>query len=187
MTESRLERYRDLVLRWNRRVALVSRRTPEESLGRLIRHSVQGAGALPPGLKRLIDVGSGAGLPGIPIALLRPEIEVRLVERGANKCVFLREAVRTLDLDNAEVVEYSFETGMIAGERPVAVTALALGGYLELAGSVGAELQEGDGMLLFVRRRLAEEIAEELGGALISWERLSGRERTGVAWIKKGP
>lgn len=57
---------------------------------------------LPPGSVRIVDIGSGAGFPGIPIAILRPDCEVALVESNKRKSVFLREATR--ELSNTKVI-----------------------------------------------------------------------------------
>ncbi len=180
----RLETYRRLVLRWNRRLALVSRGAPEEALDRLTGQALEALGALPTGLRTLIDVGSGAGLPGIPIAIARPGMAVRLVERGENKQLFLKEAVRTLGLENVELVHESFGPEVVRGPRPLAVTAVGLGGYIELASSVRPRLKAGDGLLLFVGRDLAEGIARHVGGVRLDWRRLRESDKTGVAWIE---
>ena len=109
---------------------------------------------------------------------------VRLVERSANKQLFLKEAVRTLGLKNVELVHESFGLEMVRGPRPLAVTAVGLGGYVELAASVRPRLKAGDGLLLFVGRDLAEGIARDVGGLRLDWRRLRGSDRTGVAWIE---
>jgi len=57
---------------------------------------------LPPGAQRVVDIGSGAGFPGIPIAVFRPDCEVNLVECHQRKAVFLREATR--ELSNVKVI-----------------------------------------------------------------------------------
>ena len=184
--DERLEAYRRLVLRWNRRLALVSRRGPEKALDRLIDQALQALEALPAGVRTLIDVGSGSGLPGIPIAIARPGMTVRLVERSANKQLFLKEAVRTLGLEGIELVHESFEPKMVRGPRPLAVTAVGLGGYVELAASVRPRLKAGDGLLLFIGRDLAEGIVQDIEGLQLDWRRLRGSDRTGVAWIEAG-
>ena len=72
--------------------------------GILVRHFVESIGcaqALPSGIATLLDFGSGAGFPGIPIALCRPEIAVTLAESNGKKAAFLREAVRVLRLSAA--------------------------------------------------------------------------------------
>ncbi len=91
-----LAEYGNLLLRWNARTNLTAIRTPE---GVLQRHLVECAAAarlLPADIGTLLDYGSGAGLPGIPIAILRPEIQVTLAESQARKVAFLREALRVL-------------------------------------------------------------------------------------------
>jgi len=185
MIEIALDDYRQLLLRWNKRLALVSRRTERESIERLIRHSLKAEEMLPERIAVLVDIGSGAGFPGIPLARKRPRLKVRWVERGAKKCVFLREAIAKLNLENTTVYENAFELDMLGEDKPVAITALALGGYEELAKSVADSLRAGDGMLLFVKKDVAEGIAEILGGAEILWKLLGGGDRTGAAWIEK--
>ena len=92
------EAYLALLLRWNTRLNLTAIRDQEGILSRHFVESIACAHALPEGLRTLLDFGSGAGFPGIPIALCRPEISVTLAESQGKKAAFLREAVRTLDL-----------------------------------------------------------------------------------------
>ena len=98
----RLSDYLDLLLKWNARTNLTAIRSPEEIVQRHFGESL--FTALHIGEPdTLLDLGSGAGFPGIPIALLRSEIQVTLAESQNKKASFLREAVRTLNLSNAEV------------------------------------------------------------------------------------
>jgi 16S rRNA (guanine527-N7)-methyltransferase len=96
------EDYLSLLLRWNARVNLTAIRDEEGILRRHFVESIACARALPAGIRTLLDFGSGAGFPGIPIALCRPEIAVTLAESQGKKAAFLREAVRVLGL-NAQV------------------------------------------------------------------------------------
>jgi 16S rRNA (guanine527-N7)-methyltransferase len=92
------EEYLSLLLRWNARVNLTAIR---DEVGILRRHFVESiacARALPTGVETLLDFGSGAGFPGIPIALCRPEIAVTLAESQNKKAAFLGEAVRVLGI-----------------------------------------------------------------------------------------
>lgn len=98
----RFERYLSLLLKWNARTNLTSVREPDEIVRRHFVESIFAAERVPPEVKTLLDFGSGAGLPGIPIAICRPEITVTLAESQGKKAAFLREAVRTLGL-KAEV------------------------------------------------------------------------------------
>ncbi|MGB9407525.1 MAG: 16S rRNA (guanine(527)-N(7))-methyltransferase RsmG [Terracidiphilus sp.] len=93
---SRFESYLSLILRWNARVNLTAIRDEEGILSRHFVESIACARALPAGIQTLLDFGSGAGFPGIPIALCRPEIAVTLAESQGKKAAFLREAVRLL-------------------------------------------------------------------------------------------
>ena len=94
---SQLEQHHDLMMRWNQRMNLTSIRTVEEGVTRHYCESlfVGSRLNLPQG-STLVDVGTGAGFPGIPIAILHPEFKVSLVESHQRKSVFLREATRQL-------------------------------------------------------------------------------------------
>jgi 16S rRNA (guanine527-N7)-methyltransferase len=110
-----LSTYLDLLLKWNARTNLTAIRDPEEIVRRHFGESLFAARHLDPatpeaGTSTLLDVGSGAGFPGIPIALLCPDIQVTLAESQSKKSSFLREAVRTLNLPNAEVWAARAET-----------------------------------------------------------------------------
>jgi 16S rRNA (guanine527-N7)-methyltransferase len=93
----KLSLYLDLLLKWNDRTNLTAIRTPEEIVTRHFGESLFTATLLGP-TPTLLDYGTGAGFPGLPIALLRPEIAVTLAESQNKKVSFLREAVRTLGL-----------------------------------------------------------------------------------------
>ncbi len=93
---SRFESYLSLILRWNARINLTAIRDEEGILSRHFVESIACAHALPAGIQTLLDFGSGAGFPGIPIALCRPEIAVILAESQGKKAAFLREAIRVL-------------------------------------------------------------------------------------------
>ena len=103
-----LSTYLDLLLKWNARTNLTAIRDPEEIVRRHFGESLFAARHLNPTTPApspvtLLDFGSGAGFPGLPIALLRPDLQVTLAESQNKKAAFLREAVRTLNLPNVEV------------------------------------------------------------------------------------
>lgn len=93
--------YLDLLVKWNARTNLTAIREPEEMVRRHFGESLF-AGAQIAGRvgkdASLLDFGSGAGFPGLPIQLLLPEVRVTLAESQGKKASFLREAVRTLGL-----------------------------------------------------------------------------------------
>ncbi len=109
-----LARHWTLLERWNQRLNLTAVRRLEEAIPLHYCESVFFGTLLPRETVRIMDVGSGAGFPGLPIAVVRPECEVWLVEANARKCVFLREAVRVMELENVRVVEARAEE---LGER----------------------------------------------------------------------
>ena len=92
-----LSTYLDLLLKWNSRTNLTAIRDPEEIVRRHFGESLFAAQHLG-NPNTLLDLGSGAGFPGLPIALLHPEIHVTLAESQNKKATFLREVVRTLNL-----------------------------------------------------------------------------------------
>src|SRR6266851_4493562 len=93
---SRLSTYLDLLLKWNARTNLTAIRDPEEIVRRHFGESLFAAQHLDPATPTLLDFGSGAGFPGLPIALFHPGIQVTLAESQNKKAAFLREAVRSL-------------------------------------------------------------------------------------------
>jgi 16S rRNA (guanine527-N7)-methyltransferase len=102
--------YLDLLQHWNRAYNLTAIREPGEMVARHLLDSLAIAPLLPTCATRLIDVGSGAGLPGIPLAVLYPEREVHLLDSNGKKARFLFQAKTTLGLDNMEVHHTRAET-----------------------------------------------------------------------------
>ena len=97
-----LEKHFDLLNRWNRVLNLTSVKRPEEIVERHYCESLFLATHLLHGSLRISDIGSGAGFPGIPLAIARPDCSVILIESHQRKSVFLREAAR--ELANVSVI-----------------------------------------------------------------------------------
>jgi 16S rRNA (guanine527-N7)-methyltransferase len=97
-TALKFEDHLSLIVRWNTRLNLTSLRTEDAIIINHLCESIACANAIPSGVATLLDFGSGAGLPGIPIALCRPEIAVTLAESQNKKAAFLQEAVRVLGI-----------------------------------------------------------------------------------------
>jgi 16S rRNA (guanine527-N7)-methyltransferase len=98
---TRLSNYYELLLKWNDRLHLVAPCPPEEFATRHVLESLMLLPHLPPNA-RVVDVGSGAGLPIIPCLIMRADLRATLVESSPRKAVFLREALR--DVDSREPV-----------------------------------------------------------------------------------
>lgn len=102
-----LSDYLFLLNKWNSAYNLTAIRDTEAMVGKHILDSL----AILPWLKgkRIIDVGTGAGLPGIPLALARPEIDFVLLDSNGKKTRFLNEVKRMLHLKNLEIVQFRVE------------------------------------------------------------------------------
>jgi 16S rRNA (guanine527-N7)-methyltransferase len=103
-----LERYLDLLEKWNR----VYNLTAIRERSRMVTHHLLDSLAVLPHLRgpRVLDVGSGAGLPGIPIAIAGPALQVTLLESNHKKSAFLTQAVAELSLANVQVVTERVES-----------------------------------------------------------------------------
>lgn len=107
-----LERYYTLLFRWNAKINLTSRLEPagqDESIDRLLIEPLVAARHIQPHVRSLIDIGSGGGSPAIPLVLATPRLHLRMVEAKTRKAVFLREAIRELQIGRAEVETSRFE------------------------------------------------------------------------------
>jgi 16S rRNA (guanine527-N7)-methyltransferase len=107
-----LNAYFELLRKWNRKVSLTALPVDEvgdEAIDRLLVEPVLATKYLPTGEITVLDVGSGGGSPAIPMKLAAPRISLRMVESKTRKAAFLREAVRTLDIDRTTVDAVRFE------------------------------------------------------------------------------
>ncbi len=146
--------------------------------GILSRHFVESiacARALPVGIATLLDFGSGAGFPGIPIALCRPEIDVTLAESTSKKAAFLQEAIRVLDItakvhsQRAELLPDLFDC----------VTLRAVD-RMELAVRAAAKLIRPGGWLALMTTRNEVARLQDAAGSSFIWPKmvpLPGEER----------
>jgi 16S rRNA (guanine527-N7)-methyltransferase len=97
--------YLDLLLKWNAKTNLTAVRDPEQILARHFGESLFAAEHLLAGepARSVIDLGSGAGFPGLPIAIYAPQAQVTLIESQNKKATFLKEVARSLPLKNVTV------------------------------------------------------------------------------------
>ena len=162
--------YLALLDRWNRTYNLTAIRDPGEMVTRHLLDSLAMhpfVGVLGDSGGHLADLGTGPGLPGIPLAIAKPQLQVTLVESNGKKARFLREAVRTLGLANARVAEARVE----ALQEPGAYGAITARALDTLAGiiRVGGHLLKPGGKLLAMKGiRPDEEIAALPAGWTVS-------------------
>lgn len=148
--------YLDLLLKWNAKMNLTSVRVPEEMIARHFGESFFAANKLLSAKQGLsvIDLGSGAGFPGLPLAIFAREAQVTLIEANGKKAAFLNEVVSAAKVANVRVVRqrgesYSASADLVimraveafARSLPVAVSLTKAGGRLGLmigASQVGA-------------------------------------------------
>ena len=104
-----IQQYTKLLQQWNEKLNLTAIRDPLEILHRHFCESMFGAVAGKVEFGRLADIGSGPGFPGIPLKILRPQLELFLVESNIKKGTFLAEVLRELELANARVLISRYE------------------------------------------------------------------------------
>jgi 16S rRNA (guanine527-N7)-methyltransferase len=101
--ESQLNSYLDLLVKWNRKINLTSEKTPSEILYRHIFDSLQYARVISLS-DQVMDIGSGAGFPGVPLKIVYPHLNLTLVESQRKRCSFLEAVVSNLNLQDTRVI-----------------------------------------------------------------------------------
>jgi len=150
-----LEEHYHLLLRWNRKINLTRITNVQDAVRYHYCESLYLATRLPAGLLRIADIGSGAGFPGIPVAIYRPECTVHLVESQQRKAVFLREAARQLAnvrvfAQRAETITGSYDWTLSRAVRPADVLKLKLAPHVGVLGAEGESLPWGEKRALFL-------------------------------------
>ncbi len=107
---TKLVDYYEVVLKWNKRISLTTVTEPKPFAQRHLGEAIFAANLLQGSITEFWDIGSGLGIPGIPVAIVRPDLDVRLVESNRKKAIFLEEATEGLRLDRVKVINARFET-----------------------------------------------------------------------------
>ena len=151
-----LETYYQLLTKWNAKINLTAfRLTPDgddEAIDRLLIEPVVAAGYVPENARTLLDAGSGGGSPAIPLKLASTNLALRMVEVKTRKAVFLREAVRTLGLRDAEVETSRFEELLPRAELHEALDLVSIRAVrieIRTLNTLQAFLRPGGKLLLF--------------------------------------
>jgi 16S rRNA (guanine527-N7)-methyltransferase len=101
LTRDRLLGYAALLYKWNRTYSLTAMREQDKAVSHHLLDSLSVLPYIP--AENLLDVGSGGGMPGIPVALARPDLRVTLLDSNSKKTAFLQQAVIELGLSNVSV------------------------------------------------------------------------------------
>jgi 16S rRNA (guanine527-N7)-methyltransferase len=152
-----IQQYIKILLRWNEKLNLTAIRDPVEILYRHFCESMFAAGAIPVDKGRLADIGSGPGFPGIPLKIIRPELELCLVESNIKKGTFLAEVVRELQLTNSRVLISRYEE---LGEEVAPldyVCSRAVGEFVPFLEWAGSERVTAQQVILWIGGRDLEE------------------------------
>ena len=158
-TTARLAAYRDLLLRWNTRINLISDETAAEIDLRHIADCTQLQPLLPQD-GPIADLGSGAGLPGLVLAILEPEREIHLVESDKRKAAFLVEASAQLKLPMVRVHACRAENAKLPPLSAITARALA---PLEALLPYAADFLAPGGVAVFPKGMSAEKELTEAG------------------------
>jgi len=150
--KSRLARFLSELDRWRRTVNLTGRLSAEE----LVSHTVESAfGAnLLPLLASVVDIGTGGGFPGVPLAVCRPDLRWLWLEPREKRAAFLRHVARTIPVENAEVVSGRVEELPVEGFDSATSRGLKLDGAM-----VAGLLRPGASLFLWTTKEGAAENA----------------------------
>jgi 16S rRNA (guanine527-N7)-methyltransferase len=160
-TLDRLAKYVELLTSWNRRINLVGRDTIGDVWRRHILDSAQLFPLVPREARSLVDLGSGAGLPGFVLAIMGVP-EVHLIESDGKKAVFLREALR---VTGAPAIVHAQRIDRVSGFAADIVTARALAPLPELL-AISERFLGRSTICLFLKGRMVDE---ELTDAAKAW------------------
>lgn len=168
--------YISLLLEWNRKISLTAITDPVEIVRFHFGESLFAASALEIRDGRLADVGSGAGFPGIPLAMAIPGLQTTLIEANAKKVAFLSEVARRLQLSNVGVVRSRMEDATLIGTCDF-VCARAVGKHASLLRWSLGKLTPRGRLVLFLGERDVQWVGQTTGW---SWEppiRIPGSSR----------
>lgn len=178
-----LRRYVDLVLRWNRTHNLTGYRTREDFTRLGVIDSLLAHPLLPPVGVPAVDVGSGGGLPAIPLAVVEPQRRWILLEPRRKRASFLMEACHQLKLAHVEV-----RRDRLAGDGPplALVTSRAVGG---IDVSIAGRLVPGGSWVVATTREAVEARSREGGAALrladvVEAQHEPGDDRCWARWVR---
>jgi len=158
--QKQLVNYVELLDKWNKVYNLTSVRDPQEMISRHILDSL----AILPYLtgSTLLDVGTGGGLPGIPLAIAQPELAVTLLDSNSKKTRFLQQAKAELALENITVVHARIEKAELP--KFAMVTARAFAKIDQIIDLAGRHCDDAGSLLLMKATKAEDELPSVMGG-----------------------
>lgn len=161
--ETKLSLYVELLLKWQKKINLISGKTTDDIWTRHINDSLQLIKLIPNDTKTIIDIGSGGGLPGIPLAITTG-IKTIMIESDTRKSVFLQEASRQLAIDT-DIINQRIEVAQLNDvSTPVVIIARALAsldGIFQLTYSMLDNNNIGEYKILLLKGKNVSRETEE--------------------------
>jgi 16S rRNA (guanine527-N7)-methyltransferase len=164
--EEKLKQYQALLVKWQKKINLVSPNTINESWERHFIDSMQVEPLVPNGAKTIFDLGCGAGFPGLVLAMMRPDLDIHLIESDQKKCAFLksvsRETKTPTQVHNARIEHVEIDA------IPDVVTARALASLVNLFDYCEGWVSKNPELLLIFPKGARSE--EELAALEKKWK-----------------
>jgi len=160
---TQVREYVALLLAWNRQISLTAIRNAGEIVRFHFGESLFALEAVPVENGRLADVGSGAGFPGLPLAMACSSLDLTLIEPNQKKATFLSEVVRSLSLGNVRVLRCRIERLGVGAPQFDFITVRALGRYQSLIRWASHSLTEAGKLILWIGEADAQLVAREPG------------------------
>jgi 16S rRNA (guanine527-N7)-methyltransferase len=173
----KISSYISLLLKWNEKISLTTVTTPAEILKFHFGESIFAASVLDFEKSRLADVGTGAGFPGLPLAIAVPSLVVVLIESIGKKCSFLSEVVRTLQLENVIIFRGRMEDFPADSEPHNFVAARALGRLAKLLAWTKGRIAADGKVVLWLGEADSREISMNRGWRWEAPRPITGSER----------
>jgi 16S rRNA (guanine527-N7)-methyltransferase len=174
---AKIRAYMSLLLKWNRSVSLTSITDPVEIVARHFGESMFISKLLPVENCRLVDIGTGAGFPGLALKIAVPTLNLTLIESNKKKCAFLSEVVRSLQFTDVEIRPERFE--QIRSDAILAniITSRAVGEFKQLLRWSAHALARRGHLVLWVGSEDSTRISRTPGWTWQPAERIPDSQR----------
>jgi 16S rRNA (guanine(527)-N(7))-methyltransferase RsmG len=154
---NRFSLYYRLILKWNGRLHLTTITKPCDFAERNLLESAFASQSLLDTVQYVCDIGSGAGFPGIPFAILRPDLSINLIESNQKKAIFLKEVRFALGINNLQILNQRFESSEEIGDN-TCITTRALDDLSRLTPNILRYGRRASQFLFFGNTQLLEII-----------------------------